>query len=38
MGYKNGRLPRFAEGILGNLIPSGLGMILSAQQIADAKR
>lgn len=35
-GYKNGKLPEFAEGYLGNLIPSGLGMLASVGQYLDA--
>ena len=35
-GYKNGKLPEFAEGYLGNLIPSGLGMLASIGQYIDA--
>lgn len=35
-GYKNGKLPGFAEGYLGNLIPSGLGMLASIGQYIDA--
>jgi hypothetical protein len=27
--YKNGKLPGFKEGLLGNLIPSGLGALAS---------
>lgn len=34
--YKNGKLPEFAEGYLGNLIPSGLGMLASIGQYIDA--
>ena len=34
--YKNGKLPEFAEGYLGNLIPSGLGMLASVGQYLDA--
>lgn len=35
-GYKNGKLPEFAEGYLGNLIPHGLGMLASIGQYIDA--
>lgn len=35
-GYRNGKLPEFAEGYLGNLIPSGLGMLASVGQYLDA--
>lgn len=35
-GYKNGKLPGFKEGYLGNLIPSGLGMLASVGQYLDA--
>lgn len=34
--YKNGKLPGFKEGYLGNLIPSGLGMLASVGQYLDA--
>ena len=36
VGYKNGKLPEFKEGYLGNLIPSGLGMLASVGQYLDA--
>lgn len=35
--YKNGRLPKCAEGWLGNAIPSALGSIASLAQYIDAK-
>lgn len=35
-GYKHGKLPCFKEGYLGNLIPSGLGMVASVGQYLDA--
>lgn len=34
--YKNGKLPGFKEGYLGNLIPNGLGMLASIGQYVDA--
>lgn len=34
--YKNGKLPNYAEGYLGNLIPSSLGMLASIGQYVDA--
>ena len=34
--YKNGKLPKCNEGILGNIIPSGLGMLASVGQYLDA--